>query len=140
MPQVDFYILPENRSRERFICILINKIWQQGYSVYIHTGSKDAAQALDNLLWTYQDISFVPHTLSDMNQPNNEKICIDWHPEINTDYDIFINLADEIPQDMDKFARIVEIVAGNETDKKIAREHYRQFRNLGYELHNHTID
>ena len=59
MPKVDFYVLSEKHTPDQFVCQLVQKIWQQGHQVYIHTDHEEQASQLDTRLWTYSDISFL---------------------------------------------------------------------------------
>lgn len=139
MSRVDFYILPENSGRERFACSIANKAWQSGNNVYIHTASRETAISLDDLLWTYHDISFIPHTLSGQSDPIDTPVVIGWQDQAPDNCNVMINLTADIPTSAGRFARIVEIVAGSEAEREMARNHYRVYRNGGHEMHNHTV-
>ena len=64
--RVDFYVLPDARPRGRQLlaCRLAEKAYQQGYKAYIQTASREQAVLMDELLWTFKDIGFVPHVLA----------------------------------------------------------------------------
>ena len=64
MTKVDFYLLGEGAdSRERIACRLAEKAWRLGNRVYVLAPDQAAAQALDELLWTFSQGSFVPHAV-----------------------------------------------------------------------------
>jgi DNA polymerase-3 subunit chi len=140
MPRVDFYVLPENSSAERFACTIANKAWQQGHAVYIQTASREAAGTMDDLLWTFNDISFIPHVVTESDTPPAERVVIGWQNQPPGNYEVLINLTAEIPSATDRFARIVEIVAGDSRQKDQARKRYKCYREQGYELHNHALE
>jgi DNA polymerase-3 subunit chi len=137
--RVDFYILPENSGRDRFACSVANKAWQSGHNVYIHTNSREMAIKLDDLLWTYHDISFVPHALTSQSNPSDAPIIIGWQATVPDYCTVMINLTADFPTSAERFARIVEIVAGNEDERDVARNHYRAYRDDGHEMHSHTV-
>lgn len=139
MPQVDFYILSDRHNRERFLCQLTHKVWQQGHDVHIHTNHKEQASQLNDRMWTYSDISFLPHKLADANI-DETPITIGWQENMGGKQDVLINLHQSVPQAAEGFARIVEIVAGDEATKQTARSHYREYREKGYSLETHNID
>ena len=139
MSRVDFYILPENSNRDRFACSVANKAWQSGHNVYIHTSSRETAINLDDLLWTYHDISFVPHSLTGQSGPIDAPVLIGWQATRHDDCTVMINLSVDIPTFAERFARIVEIVAGKEDERGMARNHYRAYRDDGHEMHSHTV-
>lgn len=140
MPRVDFYVLPETSPAERFACTIANKAWQQGHTVYIATLSREAAEVMDDLLWTFQDISFLPHALAQTDVPPAEPVVIGWNGRLPGEYEVLINLTADIPDGVENFARIVEIVAGSHERRELARKRYRAYRARGYEMHDHTLE
>lgn len=140
MSRVDFYVLPENGSAERFACIIANKAWQQGHAVYVHTSTREAAGTMDDLLWTFNDISFLPHVITGNDTHPAERVVIGWQQPPAGNYEVLINLSGAIPSTADRFARIVEIVAGDQRQRDGARNRYRTYREQGHELHNHMLE
>ena len=139
MPRVDFYVLPPADTADQFACVMAQKAWQQGHSIYLHATSSEQAARMDDLLWTFRDISFLPHQRADGQISVEVPVTIGWEPGHAGQQDVLINLSDTIPQQAENFSRIIEIVSGNETERDIARHRYRDYRQRGYELHNHTI-
>ncbi|MBT8131776.1 MAG: DNA polymerase III subunit chi, partial [Gammaproteobacteria bacterium] len=66
MTQIDFYILQDKGSAllGRFACRLVDKAWQRGLRCHINVESQDQAALIDDMLWTFRDISFLPHATS----------------------------------------------------------------------------
>ena len=140
MAQIDFYVLPENGKREYFSCALIQKVWKQGNNIYINMCSESAANTLDDLLWTFKDISFLPHCLASEDSSDKIPIVIGYNNPVPDHTSVIINLADEIPLELNKAERILEIVAGSEDERKQARRRYADYRNQGHLLNKHTIE
>lgn len=140
MGRVDFYVLPENSQRERFVCSLAGKVMQSGHRVYIYTPEQHLAEMLDDMLWTYHDTSFVPHAKTANNPPADCPVLIGQEQELPQGCDVMINLSDSIPPAADHCTRIVEIVAGDEAMRNRSRARYRDYRTREFELHSHTID
>ena len=140
MSRVDFYILPDGTGIDRFACTMAAKAWSIGNRVHIHTPSEEMAKVLDNLLWTYRDISFVPHEIFDGNINEETPVTIGFGNSFPEQSQVMINLDFEIPDFTSRFDRIVEIVGGNETNKQYARRRYRQYKDKDYETHDHKID
>ena len=138
--RVDFYILQDQNPPETFACAIAGKILRQGLKIHVHTESREAAVALDDFMWTYRDISFLPHQMAgDSDQPGTP-ITIGWQETAPADGGVLINLGAEIPDFAADFARIIEIVAAYDPLRGQARDRYRQYREQGYEMHNHDID
>jgi DNA polymerase III subunit chi len=143
LPQVDFYVLPENGKQGHFTCALIQKAWKQGNNVFINTRSETEAATLDDLLWTFKDTSFLPHCLATDNNAENVPIIIGHDNQINSEIPdqsaIIINLTNHIAKNTNKVVRILEIVSGNENERQQARKRYAEYRNQGHKLNNHKI-
>ena len=60
MTETLFYHL-ERRSLEEVLPGLVEKSRQRGWKALIRCDSADRADAIDTLLWTYDDQSFLPH-------------------------------------------------------------------------------
>ncbi len=139
MPRVDFYLLSDESGMHKFACIMASKAWSAGNHVYMHAETEDAAKKLDDLLWTFRDISFVPHEIYNETENNEAPITIGFGNHFPSHSQVMINLDYKIPKFSDKFSRIIEIVENNEKKKEIARQRYRQYKESEYELHNHNI-
>lgn len=147
MSRVDFYILPESggQSRKQFACALTAKAWKAGHRVCLLAADRDRAAEFDELLWTFRDISFVPHALVDSDAVGEVPVLVGWGDPGAiqngiTDVDVLVNLGDDMPPAVGKFDRIAEIVGGNADERQAARQRYRTYRDQGHELHSHSID
>ncbi len=140
MPQVDFYILQNDRHPEHLVCQLTLKALQQGLKVQIRTADEAMAQAIDHRLWTFSDTSFVPHALYRDAEPPDAPVLITWQEATAAHSDVLMNLGREIPEHSERFARIIEIVASAEDTRQAARGRYREYRDRGYTLETHEIN
>lgn len=143
MTRVDFYVLGANpgQSCEQVLCTLAGKAWRKGHRIYIHAPSADEARALDELLWTWRDISFLPHArVGDPLAPESPILVGegDSAPADAGD-DVMINLAHPVPSFFSRFERVVEIVGGDDAARGKARERYRFYRDRGYTLNTHEV-
>ena len=138
MTRVDFYILPEAGDRERFSCELAGKIRRQNLGLHIHTASPEAASKLDNLLWTFKDTGSLPHCLlEDAGEGDNLTIgCGNYSSDSHS---VLLNLGDDIPEFANSFERVLEIVPSQQDHRQQARQRYKQYRDAGFELHNHDL-
>jgi DNA polymerase III subunit chi len=60
MTEVLFYHL-EQQPLERVLPSLVERTLERGWRAVIQAGSEERLAALDTLLWTYKDESFLPH-------------------------------------------------------------------------------
>jgi DNA polymerase-3 subunit chi len=147
MTQIDFYILGglSSVNSELFACKLADKAYHLKHTVYIHAGGQPQAQHLDELMWTFNPGSFLPHALSTPQSTSQESpvqapILI-GHTEGSTTYhDVLINLSTEIPAFFSQFERIAEIVCGDDAARNAARNRYKFYRDRGYTLNTHNLN
>lgn len=138
--RVDFYLLKKaSLSGEQLACRLIEKAYERNHRVLVYCQTAHRAALFDDLLWTYQADSFIPHSLQgaqDLPQAPIQITYDDNHTHFN---DILLNMTATIPRFHAQFQRIIEIVQNNEEAKIISRQHYKTYRSLQYELHTHSI-
>ena len=60
MTEVLFYHL-EHQPLERVLPSLVERTLERGWRAVVQAGSEERVEALDTLLWTYRDASFLPH-------------------------------------------------------------------------------
>jgi len=146
MTRVDFYV-STNQAVDadlQLACRITEKAYRQKNRVYIHTNNAQQASRIDELLWTFREVSFVPH-ISVTGPVNEEKQaqtaviigCADI-PEMAPD--VLINLSDDIPNFFTRFERVAEIVSGPESARKMARSHFKFYRERGYPLETHELN
>ena len=72
MTEIWFYHL-ETQPLERALPALLEKTLERGWRAVVETSSRERASAIDTLLWSYRDDSFLPHGIageaSDPDQP-----------------------------------------------------------------------
>lgn len=140
MSRVDFYILADNETQLLpFACRLLSKAYQQQHHIHVYTEDDVQARKLDTLLWTYQDISFVPHALADSEIASSAPILIGETEAFSDTADILVNLKNTLPDKVDAFQRIIEIVPHAEPWLGLSRKKYAAYRDLNCQLHNHRM-
>lgn len=141
MTRVDFYILSDPLGdRMAFVCRLVDKAYQLGHRIYIHTDSDGDAMRLDELLWTFRAASFIPHTRSGDHPDEISPVHIATSDTPQSSYDLLVNLGVDVPQFYDRFARLAEVVAHDESQRFNGRRRYRKYKEAGCDVHNHTIE
>lgn len=59
-PEALFYHL-ESRPLDQVLPALVERTLERGWRAVIQAASEDRVEAIDTLLWTYRDDSFLPH-------------------------------------------------------------------------------
>ncbi|MGA7714221.1 MAG: DNA polymerase III subunit chi [Rhizomicrobium sp.] len=75
MTEILFYHL-ERRSLDDVLPGLIEKTMERGWRALIRTDSAERADAIDTLLWTYDDQSFLPHAQSGDGDPARQPVLV----------------------------------------------------------------
>ena len=138
MTKVDFYIL-QTGSREHTACKLIEKAFGLGHRIYVHAGSEEQLEKIDNLLWTYRAGSFIPHQRYQSDSSEDSPVQLGTHDAPNVDSDVLINLATEVPLFFSRFQRVAELVGPDEQAKVLGRQNFQFYRDRGYSLNTHNL-
>ncbi|MGE0486625.1 MAG: DNA polymerase III subunit chi [Gammaproteobacteria bacterium] len=139
MTRVDFYVIDGGAERhDHTLCRVVTKAWQHGHEIYVHCADRDGARAFDDLLWTFEDISFVPHALAGENS-TTVPIVIGTAAEDATTPDVLLNLAPDVPASVSRFARVIESAGHDDATRQAARLRYRFYQDRGYPLHTHKL-
>jgi len=138
MTRIDFYIIPQDQLDHiyNFTCRLTEKAYQQDHKITIKVNSQEEAQKLDDLLWSYKPESFLPH--NKQNDQEDAPIRIVWD-NLGSDYEVLINLSDEVPPEFTRFQRVTQIASQHPEQRARSREHYKYYKERGYPLHNHDL-
>jgi len=122
--RVDFYVLKSATPKQRWIfaCRLAEKAYLSDLKVAILQDDVSNAKLLDDLLWTFNERSFVPHEL-----------CLDEK------FDLLVNLTDRLPEGLDRFARVAEIMDADPARLRLGRERFKSYRDLKVAMDTHQI-
>ena len=141
MTRIDFYVLDDGaqNSRERFACRLADIAYRRKQRVYVFTQSKDQSVTVDNLLWTFQAGSFVPHDLYPCETLAATPVLIGHDGVPDNGHEVLINLSASVPSFFSRFDRVAEVVNQEASIKQSGRERFRFYRDRGYPLETHTM-
>ena len=139
MAQVDFYVLDrvDEHSRRTLACKLAEKAWRLENTIHIQTMTREDAERLDELLWTFRDGSFVPHAMA--GGETNAPITIGYGNDAVEPRDLLITLCDEIPPFAESFPRVAELVTSEENCRNKSRQRYATYRDQGHQIETHKI-
>ncbi len=139
MSKVNFYLLKQGQASEQYVfaCRLCEKILSQNLKAYIHTDTEEQAQYLDDLLWSYRPESFLPHCVIDTDVDEDVKLIIGYAEKYQKNFDVLINLSQDIPAFHTEFSRIVEIIPAEENAKALGRLRWKKYKDSGLELETH---
>ena len=140
MTRVSFYVGNSQSLQARLLlaCKLVEKAHMQALNTYIHLDSYQTCQQLDELIWTYNDLSFIPHNLAPTKE-DGVRVLLGFDHEPMEDCDFLINLSNEVPAFFPRFARLAEILDKESPVLHAGRERYKFYRDRGYNMDYHQL-
>jgi DNA polymerase-3 subunit chi len=118
MTEILFYHL-ENQPLERVIPVLLEKTLERGWRAVVETGSRERAEALDAVLWTYRDDSFLPHGISGGDADTEQPVLITTGPDNPNAATVRFFVDRAVPQSAEGYERIVYLFSGHDPDAVI---------------------
>lgn len=140
--KASFYILNDTtpKARDLYTCQLIEKAYVSGKTVYVNLDNLKEAENFNTQLWTFRDISFVPHEIYNQNPNSKASVLIGYDIIPSDKKDILINLTVAIPEFCQQFNHVIEIVPNDNELKVAARKRYQAYQKLGYQMETFNIN
>lgn len=141
MTQIEFYSVDSEKNNLPFAHIteVVKRGYRKGQKVFIHTDNKRLAEKIDEILWTQDAKSFLPHQLIGEDENTKPPIEIGYGQEPNIHPDILINLAADVPMFFSHFHWVFEYAFGDDDNKEKARNRFKFYRERGYPLNHRKI-
>lgn len=139
--RVDFYVLPSAAPKQRwtFACRLTEKAYLRDLRIVILSDSPADARSLDDLLWTFDDRSFVPHQLlGEGSLDACARVYLTTNSGAAPAADLLVNLAGSLPDRWARYARIAEIIDADEERRRLGRERFKTYRDHKVPLETHV--
>jgi DNA polymerase-3 subunit chi len=115
MTEILFYHL-ETQPLERVIPVLLEKTLERGWKAVVEAGSQERAEALDTVLWTYRDDSFLPHALAGADTDALQPLLITTGPENPNGANVRFYVDRAVPQSGEGYERLVYMFSGHDPD------------------------
>lgn len=124
----------------QYSCRLLRKAWGSGARVVV-TGEADTLHRLDQLLWTFSALEFVPHcqlgapAATVAASPVLLASALDACPH----HEVLVNLGQDVPTGFERFERFIELVTPADDDRAAARTRWKHYTDRGYEMKRHDL-
>ena len=141
--RVDFYVLKSSAAKQRwtFACRLTEKAYLRDLRVVVLNDSAADSEVMDELLWTFNERSFVPHAIQrDPASAAPEPVRLTPDLDGIDGADLLVNLSGRLPLRIERFARIAEIIDADEERRRLGRERFKAYRELQLPLETHQLD
>ncbi len=133
MTRIDFHSnVPDKIS---YACRLARKARAAKCKIVMLTADRDQLATLDDALWTFSDLDFLPHVTADNPLAAQTPVVLaDSDAAELPHHQILINLSSAAPAHFARFERMFEIISPDEADTLAGRERYRFYKERGYPL------
>lgn len=139
MTRIDFHSNVPDKLH--YACRLVRKARAADCRVVLLTADRAMLMALDQALWTFSELDFLPHVpAGDPLAPDTPIVLTDSNSDELPHHQILINLSPTTPTHFARFERMFEIVSSDDADKTAGRERYRFYQQRGYPLSHFVAD
>jgi DNA polymerase III subunit chi len=127
-----FYHL-QGRGLESALPALLERSLERGWRVVVQSGSEERVAALDALLWTYRDDSFLPHGVAADRDAAGHPILLTAGDERSNGASVrFLIDGAGLPEDAESYERLVLMFdGGDEGAVAAARAQWREAQERG---------
>ena len=137
MTSIDFYFNAQDRLQ--VACRLAGKALAQKKRMLIYAPEPEVASRIDKMLWTWPAVGFVPHCALHDPLAAETPVLIGADAETPAECQLLLNLGSECPPHFERFERLLEVVASDETERQAGRSRYRFYLDRGYKISNHDL-
>jgi DNA polymerase III subunit chi len=133
--EVHFIVAEDNSrlERKRMVCALAEHRWAQARGLLVQAASAQELAELDDLLWTYNDISFLMHATLGKPSAGSTPILLTWDVVPDTEVECLVNLGQTVPAYVGRCKCIYELVDHDPHHKGWARQRYLDYKAAGCE-------
>lgn len=134
MTEIGFYHLTRS-PLERALPRLLEKAHASGARVVVMAGSAERIEALDQVLWTYDPASFLPHGSARDGEAAMQPIWLTTEDENPNEASVLLLTDGATSEHVAEYARCLEMFDGNDADSvSAARAHWRDYDAAGHAL------
>ena len=134
MTEIYFYHL-ERQPLDKVLVNLLERSLGRGWSCVVQAGSDERVDALDTLLWTYDEASFMPHGTARDGHPRLQKVFLTTGEDNPNGAQIRFLVDGAAIPDVSGYARAVYMFDGRDADAvAAARQQWTVAKAAGHGL------
>jgi DNA polymerase-3 subunit chi len=139
--RADFYLIDKPRFREQpllLVCELAKRCHGTGKATLVLCASQAEAEALDDLLWSFEEDSFIEHQIAGLDEEEDDVPVLIVPPGVDAPMrPMVINLrAEAVPEG---FERALEVVPAEASAREPLRERWTLYKSRGLALAKHDM-
>jgi len=145
MTRIDFYKLASGDPRQRRLltCRIVEKAWRTRIKIYILATDHEEARALDDLLWTFRQGSFIPHAVlpEEGTATDGVSILIGVQTQPPPGYsELLVNMKLDHNGQVEAFERAIMVLNEDAHILRMGRQRYKEYREAGHQIETHFFD
>ena len=137
MTEIKFFFNVDNKLN--FACRMARRAYDDGRKLIVYAPSPKLADEFDRLLWTFSQLSFVPHVKASHPLAAETPIVIASDDSGLTHHDSLLNIGDDPPPFFSRFDALREVVSSDPDDRASARERVKFYKSRGFEVLTHDM-
>jgi DNA polymerase III subunit chi len=136
MTHIDFLVMQSTSKQtiEGLVYAGAEKAFKTKKTLFIQCQSKSHAEEIDELLWSHNPYSFIPHNLLGEGPNKPPTIQVGFENKCGNQHHQLINLSNQVPDFFSRFEHVVEFVPIKDELKQLARDRYKFYKSRGYPL------
>ena len=143
--RVDFYVLKSAARKQRWTlaCRLAEKAYLRDLRVIVWSDDAAEAKMLDELLWTFNERFFRARMSSaPAISPRRDDVPVQRGLILDAvaAADLLVNMSDRLPAQVERFARVAEIIDADPERRRLGRERFKSYRDLKLPLETHQVE
>ena len=132
MTEIKFFFNVDNKMN--FACKLAKKAYDGGRKLVVFAPTAALADEFDRTLWTFSQLSFVPHVKAGHALAADTPIVIAHDDAGLSHHEALLNLGDDPPPFFSRFNALREVVLADDDDRARARERARFYKARGFDV------
>jgi DNA polymerase-3 subunit chi len=134
MTEVKFFFNVDHKLN--FACRIAKRAYEEGRRLVVYAPDEALAESFDRLLWTFSQLSFVPHVRATHALAAETPIIIAGDDAELPHHDSLLNLGAAPPPFFSRFEHLREIVSMDDEDRGQARERLKFYKSRGFDIQN----
>ncbi|QEI07704.1 DNA polymerase III subunit chi [Pigmentiphaga aceris] len=126
-------------DRLRTACEIVKRHYQAGHKVVVWCRDPARLAAFDKLLWSFEDISFVPHVFAKDALAAQTPVVLTADEGETPHHQWLLNLDDAWPPIYARFEKLIEVVSNDAADREAARNRWRFYQGCGHPIARHDL-
>lgn len=140
MTGIDFHF--NTPDKVLHACRLLRKAVRAPAVELVVVGEAETLNAVDSSLWAMSSSDFIPHCRSDSAAhvlARSPVVLMVTPGDRISHRKVMVNLGALVPDEFERFDRLIDIVSTDSSDRQSARSRWRHYSDRGYAITRHDI-